>query len=407
MKKILCTLMALTVCTVVFSGCNRNTGNSSAELTEAEVTPTASASSENFSAGTIEENVGIEIPVEENETVFILDDEPYEEDISEEDLTPPPAENVHRYYLDDDDPPEMPEFSMSLDDLSEYGRISVIRTRMEIKAMLECSKTGEIPEIKLNSFIMNSRRLENIKVESWSVVDEEYNNGRYEVTATLEISESSVDEIPVGTADYVFIYEPGEDRGYLPLRKVGELDEDRLLPYYGEGREYLKFCNDFTAYFSDLFEGDEVTDFSAPDLTAYGENPSEAIFYAMITAKQYHPEADFDMSYETFDKALRELYGFSAESLNTKESGYYNAENDSVSVPGRGIYWVCGWLADESFDEEAKTHTVTIDYYEDDFHLVKSRTYRYTVRENENGSLTMLKMERLFTSDRRILSGCV
>ncbi|MGN0674538.1 MAG: hypothetical protein ACI4KG_02195, partial [Oscillospiraceae bacterium] len=382
MKKILCALMALTVCTAAFSGCNRNAENSGAELTEAEVTPTASASSEALSAETIEENVEIEIPIEEDDSDVIIDvdefdepDEPVGEEFSEEELISSSDENVHRYYFDDDDPPDMPEFSMSLDGLGEYDAGTVLFTRTKIKAMLECSKTGEIPYISYSDFEYEIPHLENIKVESWSVIDEKYENYRYEVTVTLDISESSVDEIPIGTADYMFIYEPGEDRSFLPLRKVGELDEDRLLPYYGEGKEYLKFCNAFTAYFSDLYAGDEVTDFSSPDLSVYDGFTSELVFNAMLTARQYYPGLDFDMTYEDLDTALREIYGFTADSINTKESGYYDAETDTVSIPGRGTYWVCGYLADESYDESSKTHTVTIDYYEDDFHLVKSQTY--------------------------------
>lgn len=76
-------------------------------------------------------------------------------------------------------------------------------------------------------------------------------------------------------------------------------------------------------------------------------------------------------------------------------------------MPGRGTSWYCGYLADETYDEVAGTRTVTIEYYEDDFYLVPSQTYRYTVRENVDGSYTMLKFEKLFTSDRNILEGTV
>lgn len=316
-------------------------------------------------------------------------------------------ENGKVYDFDSDNPPDAPEFSMSLEGLREYEAETICRVRTELRAMLECSKTGEIPYLNSNGYEYALRSLENIKAESWSVVDEKYEDHRYEVTVTLDISESSVDEISVGMADYVFIYQPGEDRCYLPLRRVGELDESRLLPYYGERGGHLNFCNDFTAYFSDLFPGSEVTDFSSPDFSSRNNDPTSAIFDALVTSRQYYHIEDFDFSYEVFDTALKELYGFSADLLGTKETGYYNAETDTVSIPGRGTYWFCGYLADESYDEEAKTRTVTIDYYADDFHLVKSQTYRYTVRENENGSYTMLKMERLFSSDKHILSGCV
>lgn len=308
------------------------------------------------------------------------------------------------YYLLSD----TPGFSLSLDGFREYEAESIMLLRTELRAILECSKTGEIPYLKGNGYEFPLHRLENIKVESWSVVDEKYEDYyRYEVTVTLDISESSVDEIPVGTADYVFIYQPDDDRCYLPLRRVGELDESRLLPYGGLDREYMNFCNAFTAHFSDLFPGSEVTDFSSPDFSSRNNDPTSVIFDALMTSSRYYHIEDFDFPYEVFDTALKELYGFSADLLDIKGSGYYNSETDTVSIPGGDTCWFLGYLADESYDEEAKTRTVTIDYYADYFHLVKSQTYRYTVRENENGSYTMLKMERLFSSDKRILRGCV
>lgn len=402
-------LLTAIFCLTLLSGCTK--AEKEAEISSAINTVNETSVPEISKITTKIEGAVIEEVITE-ETVSEETDTPVTDNINDslnDVITTKPetaAENIKVYKHDSEAAAEMPEFSMSLDELGRYDAETVLLNRTKIKAMLECSKSGEIPYVDYNGFEYELIRLENIKVESWSVIDEKYDNYRYEVTVTLDISESSVDEIPVGTADYVFIYSPGEDRIFLPLRKVGELDESRLLPYYGEGNEYLNFCNDFTAYFSDLYAGNEVTDFSSPDLSEY-DYTSELVFNAMCTARRYYPDLDYDMSYEDFDTALKEIYGFSADSINTKETGYYDAESDTVSIPGRGMYWVCGYTADEKYDESSKTHTVTIDYYEDDFHLVKAQTYRYTVRENENGSYTMLKMERLFTSDRNILGGCV
>ncbi|MBQ2824176.1 MAG: hypothetical protein IJF18_06330 [Oscillospiraceae bacterium] len=326
--------------------------------------------------------------------------------VTQKELLP---DNAVVYEYNSDDTPEFPDFTMELDtieNLGKYERERILAARLEIKAMLECAITGETPIIKRNGYDMPIRKLENIRIDSYKIIGESYcgDTAVYEVTAMLDVTESSVEEIDVAESQYVFINVLSEDRAYMPLRHKGGYDESRVLPLFdheGENRA-VSFCSDFTAYFSDMYAGDDVTDFSSPDVSK-AEN---IVFYSMYAARHYYPGTDYVMSYDIFDTALKEMFGFSADVTEIKKTNCYNAEKDTVSVDGRGIGWLCGYLADKSYDEETKTHTITIDYYEDEFYLVKSQTYRYTVRENENGSLTMLRMERLFKSDRGILSGC-
>lgn len=300
---------------------------------------------------------------------------------------------------EDEVSPEISEFSMSLDSLNDYTRSRVVLARKQIKSMLDREGIYEIPELNFGS----GGWLPKVTVEDWQVVEEKYENYRYEVTMRLEVSESESEFITVGTYDYLILYQPHDDRKFLPLRKVGEFDEEKLLPCW-EDKRYLDFCGNFSCFFSELFEGDVVTDFSEPDMSA-------ASWWTLCNASQaarwYYPDLDFVMTYDEFDEAMQSLYGFSADALGIKESNIYNAENDTIEVPPKGTSWLYGYLAEESFDEETGIRTATMEYYEDEFYLIPSRTYRYTVRENENGSYTMLKLERLFTSDRGILSDTV
>ena len=311
-------------------------------------------------------------------------------------------DNAVVYEYDSSNIPELTEFTMDVGSIfGEYERERILTARLEIKAILECAITGNTPIIKRNGYDIPIPKLENISIGSYEIVGETYDpdSGRYEVTAELDVTESFVEEIPVGKAQYAFINEQREERSYMPLRRTGEYDALNVLP---DGYKVARFCNDFTAYFSDFFEGDDVADFSSPDVS----HENFPIFYALMTARWYHPDFSENIPYDVFDSILMEMYGFSADSLGTKETSYYRADTDTVYADGRGIGWLCGYLAEKSYDEETRTYTITIDYYEDEFYLVKSQTYRYTVRENENGSFTMLRMERLFKSDRGILGGC-
>lgn len=299
----------------------------------------------------------------------------------------------------DEASPEISEFPMSLDDLTDYTKNEVVLARRKIISVLDREEKAEYPLIDLDG----GDRFPRITLDGWQIVDERYENYRYEVTVRLEVSESESEFITVGTDDYLILYQPHEDRKFLPLRKVGEFDEKKLLPSWDDKR-YLDFCGNFSCFFSELFEGDVVTDFSEPDM-------SSASWWTLCNASQaanwYYPGLGFSMTYDEFDEAMRSLYGFSADALEIKESNIYHAETDTIEVPPKGTSWLYGYLADESFDEETGIRTATMEYYEDEFYLVPSQTYRYTVRENEKGSYTMLKLERLFSSDRGILSDTI
>lgn len=299
----------------------------------------------------------------------------------------------------DETSPELSEFPMSLDDLTDYTRNEVVLARKKIISVLDREEKAAYPLIDLDG----GDRFPRITLDSWQIVDERYENSLYRVTVRLEVSESESEFITVGTDDYMILYQPHEDRKFLPLRKVGEFDEEKLLPCWDDKR-YLDFCGNFSCFFSELFERDVVTDFSEPDM-------SSASWWTLCNASQaarwYYPGLDFVMTYDEFDKAMQSLYGFSADALEIKESNIYHAENDTIEVPPKGTSWLYGYLADESFDEETSIRTATMEYYADEFFLVPSQTYRYTVRENENGSYTMLKFERLFASDRGILSDTI
>ncbi len=313
---------------------------------------------------------------------------------------------VHKYVLEEID---LSMFPMNTDEFYDFQIKEINNIRAEIKTMLDCSKTGEIPDIEVKEYnYIYGRQLKYAKVESWSVKEETYDVDLsiHKMVITLEISESESEFLPVGTNDYMFVYAPdGVSRSYWQLRTADAYDEESIVPCYDEDREYLDFCNDFTAYLSDCYSGDVVTDFSSPVIS---EDSWGVGFSAHLMAYRYYPDFIEPMTpYSHFDDAMHNMFGFSADALHIKDNGVYNAEDDTVELIGKGWYWHWGEVAEDIYDEASSTHTVTLNYYADDFHLDLSQVYRYTIRENENGSYTMLKMERLFTSDKDIIGGSV
>ena len=413
LQKIAAVSVSLLLCAAVFAGCSD--GGSETETSSATETSSVTEAISETKAATEAASETEEIP----EYEIANDDEGEEEDYAEPIEEPvivtekPIPENARVYEYDYENPPEMPEFSMPLDEYHEFTQSSIAGTRFEIKAMLECAQTGEIPMIKSVSggYTYECRRIEGVTIGSWTVKDEKYTEEpytRYEVTLTLDVTESESEFMPVGTADYMLIYYPGEDRLYLPLRKSGELDESRLLPVYGDdAKGYVNFCTYYTAYFSNWFSGDTVTDLSAPDIDC---SARDAVICAYIAASLGGGFRDIDngiIPYSEYNETFENILGFSADTINAKNSGLYNADTDSIEIPAMGYGWICGWLSEDTEGEEENTRVITIDYFEDDFYLVKSQTYRYTLRINGDGTCSMLKIEHLYKSDRGILGGSV
>ncbi|MBD5147170.1 MAG: hypothetical protein HDT21_14905 [Ruminococcus sp.] len=338
-------------------------------------------------------------------------DEPVEEPVYYAEFMQELPANAKLYDMNDDSIPDMPEFTLPTDDLYEYDRRDVARARLRIKSILECAVNGEVPAYKSGSYVWQSpQQLFGVRLNGWEIADEKLvtdGNLRYEVTVTMDVAESGSEFVTEGRGDYLMIYYPGEDRSFLPLRKAGELDLSRLLPSYGDPKAYVDLCTYYTAYFRGFFSGDTIDDLSAPNVDY---STGEAVFCAYVAAYRAGGFRDFDngiIPYDEFNETLEKILGFSADAIDAKNTRLYNADNDTIEIPGRGTSWVCGWLTEDIDGNEDGTRVVTIDYYEDDFYLVKSRTVRYTVRNNDDGTCSMLKIERLYTSDRGILSGSV
>jgi len=250
--------------------------------------------------------------------------------------------------------------------------------------------------------------IDGVKLNSWMVKNEKFfvDTYRYEVTVTLDIAESENEFMPVGTADYLLVHSPGAGKAFQPLRKVGELDEDALLPG-GTAKEYVNFCTYYTAYFSDFFSGDTVTDFSSPNVSYSVESAVFCAYVAAIRGGGFQNVESNIIPYSEYNETLEKILGFSADAINAKSCMWYNAEEDGIEIPGRGTSWIYGWLTEDTESEEKGMRVVTIDYYEDEFCLVKSQTYRYTVRINDDETCSMVKIEHLYTTDKDIFGGSV
>ncbi len=425
MKKLLCVIICISSAAVLLSGCTND--GAGADGTASDTSISATDTAETFQTDEASETAlqtEEEMSETEEDVAYEADEEM--DDDADEDVAEPVEEpvdyprlmqekglpeNAKLYDMNDGAIPDMPEFSLSTENLSDYERMNTERVRLRIKSILDCAVSGEVPAYKQNGYVWQSpQQLAGVKLNSWEIADEKIitdGNFRYEVTVTMDVAKSGSEFVTVGRDDYLMIYYPGEDRSFMPLRKVDGLDESRLLPVYGDSKPYIDFCTYYTAYFRDFFSGGTVEDLSAPNVTYDTGNAVFCAYVASRVAGGFPNTDDGIVPYDEFNRTLEKILGFSADAIDAKSCMYYNADEDRIEIPGRGTSWLCGWLTEDTEGNEEGTRVVTIDYYEDDFYLVKSRTVRYTLRNNDDDTYSMLKIERLFTSDRNILGGSV
>lgn len=83
----------------------------------------------------------------------------------------------------------------------------------------------------------------------------------------------------------------------------------------------------------------------------------------------------------------------------TDETGFM------VKSCGHGAGWLYESLA--GFDETEDEIKVRIDYYGDELYLYRAVQSEYTFSKNEDGSITLQKVEKLFDLGYNIASGSV
>ncbi len=384
LQKIAAVSVSLLLCTAVLAGCSETTDKPE---TEPKIISEAASETTTAAETTLSE---------ETEKSSEAEDETYAEP---EDLaTETNSETDSETVSETERPAGQAGFTLAVD---ENYKSTTDYARQEITTLFDRLVNDQSTDDL-------TCRIDGVKLNSWTVKNEQFfvDTYRYEVTVTLDIAESESEFMPVGTADYLLVYSPDAGRAFLPLRKVGELDEDALLPT-GKAADYVNFCTYYTAYFRDFFSGDTVTDFSAPNIDYSVES---AVFCTYVAAGRGGGFQDIDtgvIPYSEYNETLEKMLGFSADAINAKSCMWYNADTDSIEIPGRGTSWIYGWLTEDPEGEEEGTRVVTIDYYEDSFCLVRSQTYRYTVRINDDDTCSMVKIEHLYTTDKDIFGGTV
>lgn len=222
---------------------------------------------------------------------------------------------------------------------------------------------------------------------------------------TLSITKSSHELFPVGESKWILKTGSAEDSAMRLF--VPEGSNVNPIDYYSEHSKVVKFCERFSTEFGCF---GTYTDFKK----VFTDTESlKAIDYLASSLCRFLPEVEEyeddtdDFGYGIPRKWLEEKAEkvLCITGVDLRESKLYIAENDTIEPGFLGANWDYCALVSEEYDEKSRLHTVVIDYYADCVFLVKAKTVKYTVRENEDKSLRLLSTENLYDSGYEVAGG--
>ena len=235
--------------------------------------------------------------------------------------------------------------------------------------------------------------LTDLKLESYNIVEEiEVYSSVMKYVVQLDITESNSDFFPVGRSswelevDYLF-------RGKVILFKPVGKDLNRLE--FDNQNKDVNFCADF-------FELLEPYIISASDLNKMVPEIKDADSYndfleLMIIFLRRYGLPEENTPADSVMAEAKKVLGITE--IDLQKYNQYHEDDRTVSTRMTSGIVHCGSLSSREYDPQTKQSAITLDYYSDSAHLLKGKTVKFIVKENEDKSFTMLSIEVLYDSD--------
>lgn len=158
------------------------------------------------------------------------------------------------------------------------------------------------------------------------------------------------------------------------------------------------FCMNFSIYLNFFETADDFNKIVPDD----GDTEAFSSFcHSVVDALNLEHE----IKCADFEQAVEKSLGITG--IDSKKCKYYYENEDVLSFGGHGGCWLDCSLSSEKFNPLTKHHTVEIDYYSDTAHILKAKTVRYEVKENDDGSSRLLSTKLLYDSGLNVSGGQV
>ncbi len=236
--------------------------------------------------------------------------------------------------------------------------------------------------------------LTDLNLESYSIVEEiEVYGSAMKYVVQLDITGSGSDLFPVGKSMWeVGVEEPEAGNGGITLFKPVTNKINRIK--YDKQSKDIDFCADF-------FELLEPYVISASDLNKMVPDIKDAEPYndfcesLIIFLRRYGLPEENTPADSVMAEAKRVL---GITKIDLKKYSYYIESEGTVSTWSTAGISYFGSVVSREYDPQTRQSTIILDYYSDSAHLLKGKTVKFIVKENEDKSFTMLSTEILYDS---------
>lgn len=236
--------------------------------------------------------------------------------------------------------------------------------------------------------------LKTVDVTGYEFVESQPAEGVFLVR--VDISKSGSDLFPAGSALWNLV--------------VSDLDYNIMLfkPAYKEINFFYRddnspppseaafLCMNFSVYMN-YFETTDDFNTIFPDAD---DTDTFSFFCHMIVDVL---NLEHDIKRVDLEQAAEKTLGITE--IDFKKCKEYNKDEDILSFDGHGGFWLDCSLSSERYNPLTKRHTVEIDYYSDTAYILKDKTVRYVVEENDDGTLRLISTKLLYDNGLRASGG--
>lgn len=299
----------------------------------------------------------------------------------------PSTTQLSKYGFGGDAEQKANDFLTSLKNKDTEGFISLINWIYSVEIKNE--------NIQAYSFIQD------IDIDSYKILKKETEKGLYgnfeRFTVELYISKSATELFPVGTSRWILDIDAPTYTYNVRLFK--NVDKEINIVTEKHQDNIVKFCCDFSF---ELNCYRTVTDFNTI-VPVSNDDANEYFWQGLIRCLPVTLNEVGAVSREELEMVVKKVLGIT--SIDVTKDVNYDVSSDSVPLVFNTASWYTCSLASKEFDSKTKHHVIVIDYYSDTAYLLKAKTIKYDVRENNDKSYSLISTELLFDSGYEIASG--
>lgn len=246
--------------------------------------------------------------------------------------------------------------------------------------------------------------LDGVSFSSWEMVDFQSDDSSAVYRIKMNISESSVDDFPVGESIWTLKMSEQRDKYFISFQREGAEEKNILADNVSdlEVSNAVKMCYAFTSEFGWISSDENIIDMNGSEKVVEKERfISDLIkFCAYFSNDDELSSSIIDYPADKLSESAEKLLGISDLDFTVLPS--YNKAKETVSSKRSKYSWGYAALADEQYDSGSGVHHISIDWYSDTIFLAKAKSIDYVLADNPDGSLRLYSTETTFDNGEPI-----